>query len=235
MTISILHPSRSRPEKSKQTIKKWIANADRPELLETIVSIDSSDPKRLDYDLIYLGNWVIINNNKSAVDAINRAAEVCTGDIMIVVSDDTDCFDGWDTALREVCKGKSDFILKCKDGIQDWIITMPVMDRVYYNRFGYVYYPEFKHMFCDTFLTCVADLTGRKIECDLLFPHRHYSVGQSQKDDVSIKADSTWQHGEKLFFELASKNFLLKPEEVKGRITSQQYINWMKSKGLQVA
>ena len=83
-------------------------------------------------------------------------------------------------------------------------------------------------MFCDTELSCVADLTGRKIEANIPFVHNHYSIGKSEKDEVSIKADKTWGQGEKLFIERYKKNFDLK--ETPGRIESPEYLNWIKNK-----
>lgn len=226
--ISLLHPSRGRPEKSFQTLKKWgralSCEGERPEV---IVSVDMDDTCLNAYINLH-GNRVIVNHNRSAIDAINNAAQVCTGDIIIVVSDDTDCPDDWNSKIIEATHSKTDWIAKTPDGIQKWIITMPIMDRAYYNRFGYIYYPEYLHMFCDTEITCVADLTGRKIEIDVPFLHNHYSTGKSVKDAVSDKADKTWSQGEKLFIERYKRNFDL--VDTPGKITSVEYLNWIKGK-----
>lgn len=227
--ISILHPSRSRPEKSKQTIHKWINSASDINQIELIVSCDLDDPELSAYKDIYShtifkNNPVVANKNRSAVDAINYAASISKGDIIIVVSDDTDVFPGWDHAILKEVQGKTDWILKTQDGIQPWIITMPIMDRAYYNRFGYVYYTEYQHCFCDTELSCVADIIGRKIKSKLLFPHKHYSVTKEQPDEVNKKADSTWAQGEKLFLERYKKNFDL-PKG--GKIEGQGMIDWL--------
>jgi hypothetical protein len=223
--ISILHPSRQRPNKSHHTLLKWIGRARNP--VEVIISLDEDDPTIGTYEINNqeTGATVIVNQNRSAIDAINNAAKVASGSIFIVVSDDTDCPDGWDQKILNVTGGKKDWILKTQDGIQKWIITMPVMDREYYNRFGYVYYPEFTHMFCDTELSCVADLTCRRIDAPIMFRHLHYSVG-GQKDSVSEKADATWEQGKQLFLSRYKINFGL--EAPKCRIQNAQYLNWIK-------
>lgn len=242
--ISIIHPSRGRFLKSFDTIRKWLHNSSyyKPAFvyklnktlnIEVIVSLDDDDQAINDYREIYesidsLNVKVIQNNNTSAVSAINYAATFAKGDILIVVSDDTDCPENWDELLLKEVEGKTDWILKTQDGIQKWIITMPVMDRAYYNRFGYIYYPEYRHMFCDTELSCVADLTGRRLESKLMFEHLHYSTGKSVKDAISDKADKTWDQGEKLFLERYQRNFDLK--ETPGRITSPEYLSWIKRK-----
>lgn len=231
--ISLIHPSRGRPEKSIETVKLWIQHASS--YIQVVPSIDDDDPKLEDYKYYFQGNsYLTISKNRSVVDAINNAAKIASGDILIVVSDDTECFENWDDYLMIAIAGRKDFILKTQDGIQPWIITMPVMDRTYYNRFGYIYYPSYQHMFCDTELTMVADLTGRKITSDLLFPHRQYSVTGEKPDEVNKRADSTWNQGEKLFLERLKTNFGLKPEEIKGRVTDQSYINWARRKGVRI-
>lgn len=228
MNFSILHPTRGRPQKSFETIKKWLrAHVSCNGFPEVIVSVDMDDPCLNAYINLH-GKRVIVNHNRSAVDAINNAAKVCTGDIIIVVSDDTDCPDGWNDLLENAIGDRNDFIAKTPDGIQKWIITMPIMDRAYYNRFGYIYHPDYLHMFCDTELTCVADLTGRKIELDISFPHNHYSIGKSVKDAVSDRADKTWSQGESIFIERYKRNFDL--VNTPGKITNIEYLNWIKAK-----
>lgn len=232
MEITVIHPSRNRAKKSFTTLMKWILSADYK--FEIILSVDSDDPEKDLYRILYQNtNAVIIeNNNRSAVDAINNAAKIAKGEIILVVSDDTDCPIKWDSQIISKAGSRVDWIAKTPDGIQSWIITMPLLHKDYYNRFGYIYHPEYAHMFCDTELTCVADLTGRKIALDIPFVHNHYSTGKSTKDEVSIRADKTWDQGEKLFIERARRTFdLINPP---GKITSMEYINWMKGKGVKV-
>jgi glycosyltransferase involved in cell wall biosynthesis len=223
MTISILHPTRSRPEKSEETTLKWLGRAGYVDL---IVSVDSDDPKLNEYREIYSDDCLIVNKNRSCVDAINRAAEKATGDIFVVVSDDTDCFPGWDTALLKEVEGKTDWILKTDDGIQPYIITMPCMDRAYYNRTGYIYHPDFEHMFCDTYMTCVADITGRKITSNLIFKHLNDTI----KDDLRKRTDGTWQQGQDTFIRLMKQFSKADIQKIQDR----QMIRFLRNNGVQV-
>lgn len=234
--ISILHPSRSRPKKSYNTIQKWIERAGTD--VEVIVCIDMDEPKSLEYQSLYLPliqedhskYWLSLHENRSAVDAINHAAKVATGDIFIVVSDDTDCPENWAVDLLKHLEGRDDFIAKVSDGIQPWIITMPIMDRKYYDRFGYVYYPEYLHMFCDTELSAVADMTGRRITIPMEFKHLHYSTGAAEKDQVSVKADATWAQGEALFLERYKRFFDLPAPYLYNKITDTGTQRWINTK-----
>lgn len=226
--FTIIHPSRSRAIKSYNSVCNWMRHySGRIENLELIVSLDEDDPQLTMYLERYLSSDVIVNKNKSCVEAINKAAQKATGQILIVASDDTDMTPSWNKDIMEVIEGKIDWILKTQDGIQPWLITMPVLDRAYYNRFGYIYHPDYLHMFCDTELTCVADITGRKITSNLLFPHKHYSVTKEQPDAINKKADATWAQGEKLFLERYKRNFDL-PKG--GKIQDKGMIDWLQRK-----
>lgn len=226
--ISLLHPSRSRPQQAYNTAKKWIENAGVE--IEYILSLDVDDPLEREYWHWFANRMQqrLVSENRSAIDAINKAAKNSKCNILVQMADDFDCPPLWGKQIIEATQGKTDWILKTPDGIQKWIITLPIMDRAYYNRFGYIYFPEYRHMFCDTELTCVADLTGRKIEANITFVHNHYSTGKTKKDEVNERADATWKQGEELFIKRAKENFgLVNPI---GKIQSQEYLNWIKMK-----
>lgn len=226
MKISIIHPSRGRAERAFETFKRWTANPCCE--FEYILSLDTSDRMQSKYYELFTdsGVRIIVSQNRSAIDAINNASYIADGDIFIQIAEDFDCPDAWGKKIIDAVGDKKDWIMKTNDGIQDWIITLPIMDREYYNRFGYIYFTEFLHMFCDTQLTCVADMTARKIEADITFTHNHYSTGRSEKDAISQKADGTWEQGKKLFIENFKRGFDLK--ETPGKIESQVYWDWIK-------
>lgn len=220
MKITVIHPSRSRPISAFATACKWKYWADKE--FEYILSLDSDDPSISEY-LELFDNFGINaigteNENRSVVDAINNAAKIATGDLFIVISDDFDCLKSWDTmliaaiywdaeALFLQLDRKTDFIVKTQDGIQKTLMTLPIMDRVYYERYGYIYYPDYLHMFCDQEMTAVGHMLGKVITVDLKFEHMHYSVGKSQRDAISIRNDSTWLQGETLFNERLKTDF----------------------------
>jgi glycosyltransferase involved in cell wall biosynthesis len=227
MKISILHPSRSRVEKSVNTIDTWLDRTSSSADIQLIVSVDDNDPQLELYKQAYNeDHTLIVNKNRSCVDAINNAAKIATGDILIVVSDDTDCKVDWDVNLLVQVKGSRDWCLKTNDGIQDYIITMPCLDRDYYNRFGYIYHPDFLHMFCDTYMTCVADITGRKFISHLDFPHLNSTI----KDDLRKRTDGTWQQGQDTFIRLMKQFSKADIQKIQDR----QMIRFLRNNGVQV-
>jgi len=209
MNISVIHPSRHRPKEAVATACKWRDNAGF--VFEYILSLDNDDKALPDY-LKLFDNFGYTEkgctyDNKSAIEAINKAAKVAIGDILVVISDDTDCPMGWDTLLLKELEGKTDFCAKVDDGIQPTLVTMPIMDRVYYERYGYIYHPDYKHMFCDQELTAVALMTGKYIKLPLTFNHLHYTTGKTPKDALNLRNDATWQQGERLFNKRLETNF----------------------------
>ena len=231
MNITVIHPSRSRPIKSIHTMNRWGKAANFP--FELIVSLDDTDDdvgRYLSYYEGFLKSKVIVNRNRSCVDAINNAAKVATGDLFVVVSDDTQCFDLWDNELLKLVEGKEDYLLKTDDGIQDYIVTMTVMDRKYYERDGYIYHPDFFHQFSDTHMTCVADIRGRLIHSKLKFPHLHpsYSGGREMTDALNTRNDLSWKDGQDTFVRLM-KQFT--PEE-RDRIKNPGMRNFLRKFGL---
>jgi hypothetical protein len=208
---------------ANQTAAKWIISAAKTNPIEYILSIDDSDPEKDEYIKGFgmlecllshpnIEMKIIVSPNNTAIDAINKAALTSVNNLIIVVSDDFDCFEGWDTWLIDKLANRADYLVKTTDGIQQFLITLPIMDRMYYNRFGYVYYPEYRHMFCDTEMTDVGNILGRVIDLKdegHKFTHKHYIAGLMEKDAINIKNDATWAQGEKLYNERKALNFFI--------------------------
>ncbi len=189
------------------TMKKWQSSAKNKAAIEYIMSVDDDDAMLDFYEGAVGGEHLLCNRNKSTVEAVNKAAAAATGELLIVVSDDFDCPFHWDEGLLRALAGKEDFAAKTHDGLQPFIITLPVMDRAYYERFGYVYNPVYQHMFCDTELTAVAYMLGRMVYVPITFPHNHYTTGRTKRDELNIKNDATWAAGEAIYNHRKSINF----------------------------
>lgn len=221
--ISLIHASRSRPKIAARATELWLANPGCD--VEYILSLDADDPKLKEYQrekIFESGGYVHKGVNSSAVEAINKAAELATGEVIVVMSDDFIPFDNWGKAIFKCAAGHADWILKTQDGIQDWIITLPIMDQVYYQRFGYIYHPSYQHMWCDTELTCVAELTGRKLVSDMTFIHLN-KPGTKIEDELSKRNDDTFENGRRIFLERKKRAFDLIGGDVQGAMTVNFY------------
>jgi glycosyltransferase involved in cell wall biosynthesis len=210
MKISIIHPSRNRPEQAAETAKHWLSNMFSVlNLADYTLSIDLDDTTINEYKNNFVEGFnVIMSNNTCVVDAANIGAKQAKGDILVLVSDDFECYPDWDIDLINHFTEHKNNVLKTNDGLQGWIVTLPIMDREYYEANGYIYYPEYKHMFCDTEMTHKAELEGKLFKrMDMVFKHNHYTQGETKKDEVNDKANATWEQGEKIYLERVKNCF----------------------------
>lgn len=206
--ISLIHPSRGRAQKSALNSLEWINKAGCD--VELIVSIDRDDPQHEFYYRTYSQEWllnpnanpkhvIISNDNKSLVEATNRAAEVATGDILLYLSDDFKCPDNWGHLIEQELDTTKPMLLKVDDCLQKFhvpVLTIPIMTKVLHKLLGYFFHWDFKSMHCDEHLyqRC-ARLGVLKFAPHLKFPHDHVSIGKSPDDDTYRRSAGNWNHG----------------------------------------
>jgi hypothetical protein len=197
--FSLLHPSRGRVARAAQAIAEWTARRNGAHAVEYILSVDTDDDVAGYRGVAEAtGVRLVVNVNRSIVDAVNAAARASTGDVLIVVSDDFGCPDGWDRAVAEVVGDRRDAAVLVHDGIEGRIMTLPILGRALYETLGYIYHPAYVSMFCDDDLTHTAAAMGRLVDArHLMFPHRHYTVGLSAVDATYARQNSNaaWWHG----------------------------------------
>lgn len=236
--LSILHPSRSRPDQALSTMTHWLGLHSRTTLWDYILSVDSDDPRLPEYDAFELRSGgqnmrMIVNDNKNVVQAANQAGKHIYGDIVVLISDDFRCFKDWDLVIIEALKGKSG-VLKTFDGVQRWIVTLPIMTRDYFDEQGHIYDPSFDHLFPDTQLTHIADITKKLIiRNDIIFKHDHYSVNGSPKDQVNRRSDLTWESGKRTYLRNCKNNFGLGKNidifNLSDTAKKSGHVNWLKN------
>jgi hypothetical protein len=213
--FSLLHPSRGRLGLAEEAIAEWSAKASGAHRVEHILSIDADDDVA-GYRALAArtGVQLIVNPNRSLVDAANHAARIATGEVFIVVSDDFGCPDGWDATLAEVLGDRRDVAILVDDGVDGRILTLPIIGRALYERLGYVYHPAYFSMFVDDDLTQTAAALGKLVDArHMRFPHRHYSTGQRDIDPTYARQNSgrAWLSGWRTFERRRASNFGLQP------------------------
>lgn len=193
--ISLIHPSRARPQQAHTTAKKWIDSAGCP--VEHIFSLDLDDGYSKDYQKL---DKLIINNNRAVVEAANHAAKQSIGEIITYLSDDFDCFPDWGIRLTEICsKYQGEYLIKVHDGLQQFqaeVLTIPIMSRSLYNRLGYFFHPAYRSMWVDVdlFHTC-KNLGVIKEHPELVFFHNHYCNGKAKRDETYNRSDANFETG----------------------------------------
>ena len=158
---------------------------------------------------------ICYGTSKNKIDAINRDLDVIKDwDILINTSDDmVFTTKGFDNIIRQDFAGNLDQVLHYSDGNQkENIMTMSIMGKEYYERFNYIYYPDYMSLWCDAEATDVAVLLGKyKYMGDdkVLFRHMHPAWGLAESDEQYQKTESQemWNHDYKVILERKARSY----------------------------
>ena len=203
MRILLKCPTRSRPQKVMDTLTRYVKLANHPEQLGVAISCDDSDmtmSRNLVHEEIHriLGRTayhkIFTSPNTSKIEACNaNMSEIdWEWDIVVLVSDDMiPQLQGYDDVIRNHMLAKfpdTDGILWFNDGYQEYKLnTLTIFGRKMYERFGYIYHPEYKSLFCDTELTdlCKGELQDKCLYVPYcIIRHEHPGTGYAQNMDA---------------------------------------------------
>lgn len=187
MTLPLLikFPSRSRPRLFRETFAKWNAV---PADVTFMVSLDHGDetlPEYLEFLHDKSNVLVFVGRSSCKVEAINRDMEQAPDWSAVAIAADDMIPQRTDYAVEimRLMAAKfpdTDGVLHLNDGrVGERCNTMPVIGRKFYDRFGYVFHPAFKAVYCDEELTEVAQGLGRSFyvaEC--LIHHAWPAAGE---------------------------------------------------------
>lgn len=174
--------------------------AAHPELMGIAVSCDVDDATMTGseiqqqlFQVIDRFAWksMYYSANSSKIEACNADIEKVDypWDIIVLVSDDMipEVY-GYDNYIRQAATPDLDCILWFNDGFQGYKLnTLTMFGRTMYERFGYLYHPDYKSLFCDTELTdlckgSLKDKTVYKPPC--IIRHRHPMLGHAVAFDA---------------------------------------------------
>jgi hypothetical protein len=190
MNILVKYASRSRPENFERGLKSIIDNAVDIGSVFVLVSLDSDDPRLKEYEEIIAKYYdkvfikVYVGESQNKIDAINRDIDKVKfdWDVLVNMSDDMELVWEWDAIIyANIEYGK---FLHFNDGNHnDYLCTMSVMHRDYYNLDGYIYNPAYKSLYCDQEATEVAHIRGlRKYIPVQICKHLHPEWGYAPTD-----------------------------------------------------
>ena len=214
--------SRGRVAELKKAVQTYIDLADNPKELKFLFTFDVDDSaynnKNFIDELSELipGCYIAFGHSENKIHAINRDIETYSKlyewDIIANLSDDQLAVkQGWDTIIRETMPNHLDASLFFQDGRQDRLNTMEILGRKYYERFNYIYYPEYKSFFCDNEAHEVAEKLGKLIKSkECLFSHFHISWAEKTHmthDETYKRAEKNWGHDEQLYKRRKQINF----------------------------
>jgi len=196
MNILVKFQIRHRREKFFKTLQKYYDTAHDLSSIHFLISMDSDDSemnrpdvrKRLDK----LRLEYYYSDNQTKIQACNADIDRTEyrWDILVLASDDMiPVVKNWDGIIRDkMAEHWPDLsgVLHFYDGHQgDGINTLSIIGRNWYDRFGYVYNPVYKTMWCDTEFTEVSRILGKEARFqDVIIEHQHPYSGACPMDEL---------------------------------------------------
>lgn len=209
--ILINFASRSRPDKFHACMKNL---SECFTDYKVLLKVDRDDPTVRDYFSVCCDETILaLGYSKSKVDAINRDIPKDGWDILVNTSDDILWNEG---AGEEILKSiEPDMFLHFPEPYADsqavrkgadTISVVSIMDKIYYDRFGYVYNPSYLSLCCDNEATEVARNLGRyKFVDKYIFEHLHPAAGKAVKD-AQYKHTESFFSKDKATYERRKRN-----------------------------
>ena len=216
MKILFKYTSRSRRSnflRGYDSILNKIANI---EDYHVLISVDKDDQSMYPLPVLDGNHTFVVGNSKNKIDAINRDLNEFDydWDILINMSDDMIFTKkGFDDIIRAEFYNDFNQYLHFNDGNQKCnVCTMHIVGRNYYDRFKYIYHPDYISLWCDV----ENDIVAKQLGCYKymgdnikLFRHLHPAWGLAPQDALSIKTEdrALWVADEITFNKRKIKNF----------------------------
>lgn len=218
MKLLIKFPTRARPDKFFNVLDLYYFYI-REKDFEFIISCDNDDElmnnlsvkQKLDS---YPNLKYYFDNNTSKVEAINNNLKNADFDILLLASDDMiPVTPGYDKIIKEKMQQyfpDTDGVLWFNDGFQGQNLnTLCILGKKYFDRFNYIYFPEYKSLYCDTEFTLVSQKLNRvKYFNDVIIRHDQYSIVKEEPDTLYIRNDKLEPVDKKIFDQRLKNNFI---------------------------
>lgn len=197
------YPSRQRRKKLFDSLERFF-NLVQHENYKVLLTLDEDDPT-MSFDKVFIRPdqkvEAIWGFSKGKIDAINRNMEhEKDWDILVLLSDDMVLQPRFDIEILKAFEDGFSGLAHFPDGIaNERLCTFTVMDRAYYELFGYIYNPIYKSVAADNEQHEVAVKLGRYkyIPVDIV-RHLHPAYGMAPIDDLYIRNENPVLYAEDL-------------------------------------
>lgn len=218
MKILVKFPTRNRRDKFFSTLQKYYDFATDKSNLYFLITLDEDDYSMNNLETINKMNgfsnltyFYGISNSK--IHAVNRDIHNDDWDIILLASDDMIPNKiGYDEIIRNKMKEffpDTDGVLWFNDGFQkDKLNTLCILGKKYYQKFNYIYYPEYKSTWSDNEFMDVANiLKKQKYIDDIIIKHEHPDWGYGKMDEIHQKNHSNLSYDMNLYNKRKQNNF----------------------------
>jgi len=172
--------TRSRPDKFKAAIDNIAKLSTQP--YHVRISADADDVTMFNFAMMrWIGERpelsIRYGTKVSKIEAVNRDMDILPDwDIVVGMSDDMEfTVKGFDEQIVTAFGGDYDQLIHFPDGyVNEKLVTLPIMGRAYYERFGYIYHPDYKSLWSDNEQMLVAQALGKyKYVNASIYRHAH--------------------------------------------------------------
>ena len=205
--ILIKFPTRGRHTKFHQVLEKYIKMANSISNIKIIVSVDNDDKPEL-YKKLHKCVEIVVGQPSGKIGAINRdIPDPSTFDILLVASDDMiPVVKGYDDIIRSKMNKyfpDGDGVLFFNDGYTYFKLnTLVICGSKYYQRFGYIYCPEYKSLWCDNEFMDQANLLGRQVYFhQIIIRHEHPANNKQTISDTLYNTNESYYPQDKLVYD----------------------------------
>ena len=214
MNLLIKFPTRVRARKFLKVLSTYVRLLD-DKTTRIVVSCDDDDVSmKEDFVIQVISQYdnveVQFNNNSSKIEAINHNMENLDFDIVLLASDDmVPRIKGFDTIIKEKMLSTypdTDGVLWFNDGYKgDTLNTLCILGKKYYERFGYIYNPEYKSVWCDNEFMDVSKLLNKVTYFDkVIIRHEHPDWGFGSNDSIHM-SNIKHESGDRITYERRKK------------------------------
>ena len=164
MRFLFKYPTFRRPEWFQQTLQTYYSMLSNKHKYEFLITLNKDDETMNNKEMReFMDSYTHLRykygNHKTKIVACNADMENEDFDILFLISDDMiPIVPGFDNVIVETMKEHFpdiDGALHFNDGFLgiDRTITLSIMGKKLYDRFGYIYHPNYKSFFCDNEFT----------------------------------------------------------------------------------
>lgn len=215
MTLLIKFPTRNRRLKFEQVYSKYKELATNPST-KIVAIIDPDD--RMSYIACNNGGIdYIMTKGTGKIAAINTPLRLCdTYDVLLLASDDMiPQVKGYDQIIIDDMARTypdTDGVLWYNDGYTgNKLNTLVCAGRKYLERFGYIYHPDYKSLWCDNEFMDVANSIGKMTYIDkVIIKHDHPMNVGSPMDNLYRINERWYKHDEQTYMKRKAEGFLMR-------------------------
>jgi len=222
MKLLVKFPTRGRKDKFFSTLDRYYEYCSDINGVMFLISIDSDDNEMNNEETIkritnYKNTKLVIGNSLSKIDAVNRDLSDFDyeWDVLLLASDDMiPQINGYDKIIKDNMSFNypdTDGILWFNDGFQgNRLNTLCILGKKYYDRFNYIYHPDYKSCWSDNEFMVVGNILKKQSYIDqVIIKHEHPDWGYGKNDFVHQNNVSDFNYDHNIYKTRSLNNFYL--------------------------